>query len=65
MNLGGREWVGLTTDEKRQKKLLLMHQSSLCEFQGRKTKSGGENIEDALWGYKYREFNRVHVFISK
>ena len=32
---------------------------------GCKTKSGGRNIEDALWRYKNIEFNRVHVFVSK
>ena len=26
---------------------------------------GGRNIEDALWGYKYREFSQVCVFYLK
>ena len=32
---------------------------------GWRTKSAGRNTEDALWGQKYREFNRVDVFLSK
>ena len=28
-------------------------------------KTGGRNIEVALWEYKNREFNQVDVFLSK
>ena len=57
--LGGSEWVGLTTNEERRQKLVLMHQVSLCVFQrelnlGWNKKSGGRNIEETLWGYKNR-----------
>ena len=31
--MGGRKWVGLTTNEERQQKLVLMHQASLLDFQ--------------------------------
>ena len=30
-----------------------------------RTKSGGRNMEDALWEWENRKFNRVHVFLSK
>ena len=47
-----------------------MHQASMYEFQknsnlGCKTSCGGKNTEDALWQWKYREFNLFHVFLCK
>ena len=32
---------------------------------GWKTKSGGVNTEFALWGYKNRDIDQFHVFLSK
>ena len=42
---GGRCGVGVMTDKERQKKWVLIHQASLCEFQ-REFKFG---MEEKLW----------------
>ena len=41
----GSKWLGLATNKGRRKKLVLMHQASLCEFQ-QGCKFG---IEDKKW----------------
>ena len=60
----------MTNDEEHRQKLVLMYQASMCGFQlkfsfGCKKKSDGRNAEDALGGYKYRQFNQLHVFYQK
>ena len=48
--MGIRKWVGLTTNEEYQQKLVLMHQVYLREIQ-REFKFG---MEDKKWWWKYR-----------
>ena len=69
--------MGLTTDEERQQKLMLMHQASLCEFQryqiwdGRQKAAveiqnmlrGGRNTENLIKSTCfYLKISRVHEF---
>ena len=69
--------VGLTTNEERQKKLVLMHQESLCEFKNnlysrwkkilvggiQKTLYGGRNTDNLIEStWFYLKINWVHVF---
>ena len=62
--------VGVTTNEDHQQKGVPIHQAYFCEFQRNsnlvwKKHCVGRNTEDTLWRYKYRQFNYVHVFLSK
>ena len=52
--MGGIKIVGVTTNEERHKKLVLMYQTFMCEFQRElkfemEENSGGRNRDDALW----------------
>ena len=59
--MGGSKRVGVTTNKEHHKKLVLMYQVSLCEFQrefkfGMEEKSDGRNREDALCGEEIHRF---------
>ena len=49
MATGGACGLGVTTNKECLKKLVLMHQASLCEFQS----EFKFRMEDILWWYKY------------